>query len=156
MDKQKLSIIFASFLFLVFCYTTWESIGFADRARFFPLYISVAAAIITLLHIIISVVKLRKGHKEQFESDQEASEDDESVIKYIVWVIGYIAVIYLIGFLPATVIFLAAFLLVVTKFSIIKTVISMVVTLGLILTFGSVMNLYWHEGLINIQSLFMG
>ena len=108
MRQEKLSFVYSIVLFLIFCLAAWQSLSFAELARFFPLYISVAGAVLTLIHIIISSINIIRNKKDKKNGE---SEEVGSVIKYIVWVIGYIILIFFIGFLAATVVFLFAFLL---------------------------------------------
>lgn len=153
MRQQKLSLSFSIFIFIIFCFAAWKSLSFAELARFFPLYISVAGAVLTLVHIIISSINIVRN-----KQDEKSGKLEElgSVFKYIVWVIGYIILIFVIGFLPATVVFLFAFLLKESKFGIIKTVIGVALTMSIILLFSNLMNLYWPTGIINVQDILFG
>lgn len=55
----KLRFGFSGFLFLVFAYTTYASLGFRDLAQYLPLTISVLALVTTAVSIIADAKKYR-------------------------------------------------------------------------------------------------
>jgi len=124
---------------------TWEASHFAKLARFFPLYISAAATILSLIDVILQAKKLMSEKKEHAET---VHDNPFAVAKYILWVLGYLLLIYLIGFITGTVIYLFAFLYFETGFGIIKSTISVAITVLLIYIFGNFMTLYWPVGLL--------
>lgn len=152
MAKPFLSLVFSVVLFLLFCWSAWKAAGFSELAKFFPYYISIAAAILAFIHVLIGLktylVNKQRGHIPEAVGDGDPEENTAPVWRYMVWIIGYIVFIYLIGFLSATVLFLIVFLYFETKFSMIKTAISVVITLSLILIFSKYMTLYWPKGIL--------
>lgn len=145
MKKQLYSIIFSVFMLLVFCWMAWQALDFHELARYFPLYLSLVAVVLSLLSIFLQVKKyLAHRHK----SNEANSEFNPEVFKYIGWIIGYVFLIFLLGFVIGTAVFLAAFLLFETKQSLIKTALSVTITIGMILLFGSLMKLYWPTGVL--------
>jgi hypothetical protein len=145
MDKEKVSLIFSTLLFLMFSWMAWEAISFKQLARYFPLYIAIGGAILTLIDIFKKIIKLRKQRQE---SKEPLHENLAEVIKYILWFVGYLVVIYVAGLVLATAIFLAAFLLIEAKLSFIKIGISVGSVLIAIMVFDSVMKLYWPRSLL--------
>jgi hypothetical protein len=77
----------------------------------------------------------------------EDEEEEGPVLRYMIWIIGYIALIYLIGFQSATTLFLLLFLYFVANFGVLRTIFSVVVVHAVIYVFSSVINLYWPEGI---------
>lgn len=157
MTKQAYSLLFSVGLLLLFSYAAWEATNFNELARFFPLYISLAAVLLTFILVLQSMVAFMKARKVQQRSagkagqeKQEQQEEKESVLRYMLWFIGYVAIIYVFGFMAATILFLFAFLRIETKYNLTKTVISIAIVYGLIQLFSSVMTLYWPEGVIPI------
>jgi bacteriorhodopsin len=137
-------------MLIFFLWTAWEALGFAKLAQFFPLYVSLVA--ITLI-----IVQLYLGIKSKISGSSSASDAEEvnvlrermpAYLVYIGWFLGYILLVYLIGFLVATGIFLFAFLIKESKMSLIQTITGVVITLGFIIFFGRVMHMYWPEGIL--------
>ncbi|MCP8616317.1 tripartite tricarboxylate transporter TctB family protein [Salirhabdus salicampi] len=143
MRQNYYSLIFSMFLMLIFLVASWLAYSFNDLAKFFPYTIAIGGAILTFIHVILSIVKMVKGENA---SNEEQHEEEGSVLRYMLWIIGYIGLIYIIGFLTATTLFLAFFLYFESKFSVLKTAISLAIVLSLIHIFANMMNLYWPEG----------
>jgi hypothetical protein len=144
MSKDKLSLIFSSAIFLLFSWMAWEALNFKELARFFPQYIAIGAAILAFIDIFIKIRKLLKGKQDH----DPLHENMAAVVKYIVWIISYLIMIYLVGLVLATAIFLTVFLTVEAKLGLIKTGISVGVVLIVIMVFGDVMKLYWPRSLL--------
>ncbi|TCT21709.1 tripartite tricarboxylate transporter TctB family protein [Melghiribacillus thermohalophilus] len=152
MAKAKYSIYFSIFLLVIFTYAVIDALTFAKLARFFPLYIAAIAVFFALMDLILNIyryLKLRKSEQREQE-DQEDTEEFTGTVRYMIWIIGYVTGIYILGFMITTTLFLVLFLLFETKFGIIKTSVSTAITIGIILLFGNMMNLYWPKGLLNI------
>jgi small-conductance mechanosensitive channel len=150
MSKEMKSILFTSFLFVIFCLMAFEAHTFADKAKFFPFFVAIGAAFIALVSILLQSVELVKNKKRKEEVDEEETAEVKKLIKYILWVVGFVALIYVIGFMLATILFLVVFLLVESKFRIHTTLISTALVIGVLVLFGNVMNLYWPTGLLGI------
>jgi hypothetical protein len=144
MSKDKLSLIFSSAIFLVFSWMAWEAHSFKELARFFPQYIAIGAAILSLIDIFLKIRKLLKDKQE----NAPLHENLAAVVKYILWIISYLIMIYLVGLVLATSIFLAVFLMVEAKLGLIKTGISVGIVIIVIMVFGDVMKLYWPRNLL--------
>jgi hypothetical protein len=144
-NKEKYSLIFSVFVFALFSWMAWEATGFAELARFFPLYISIAGAVLTLADIVLRIIKLNRNINKKTEAVHDAPL---SVLKYIIWIIGYLVLMYLLGFLVATTIFLFAFLYIESGFKLIKTFLSVTITMVAIISFGNLMTLFWPKGLL--------
>jgi hypothetical protein len=144
-NKEKYSLIFSVFVLILFCWMAWEARGFAELARFFPLYISIGGAVLALVDIILRIIKLNRNKNNESES---VHDKPLSVLKYFIWIVGFLVLIYLLGFLVATTIFLFAFLYIEAGFKLIKTFLSVTVTMVAIISFSNVMTLYWPKGLL--------
>lgn len=144
MNKQKVSLVFSVALFLLFCWTAMETQNFRELARFFPYYISILGAILTLIDIIIKVVKMRRE-----KSSEVLHQNIPGVIKYSLIICAYLLLIYLVGIVIGTAIFLFSFLYFEAKLGIVKTTISVAVVVAGIIVFGDVMNLYWPRSFLD-------
>lgn len=144
MNKEKSNILFIAILCFFFGWAAWEAYNFAELASFFPFYVSLFGLLIGVIQLIISVVKLgRKTSSDQTEEDVNILGS----LKYMGWVIGYIVLIIVIGFLPATVVFLAAFLFIVSKMKWYKIILSIVLTLTVIALISNMLTIYWPTGI---------
>lgn len=153
MSKEMKSILFTGSLFIMFCIMALEANTFADKAKFFPLFVALGAVFIALVSITLQTIQLIKSRKSNENKDEEEAGETGEMIKYVLWIIGYVALIYIIGFMPATILFLLAFLLVESKFRIITTIPLIVLVVGVLVVFSNIMNLYWPTGLLNITIL---
>jgi hypothetical protein len=144
MNKEKLSLIFSIGFFILFSLMAWEALSFKELARFFPQYIAIGAAVLSLFDIFFKIKKLQKIKQE----NEPLHGNLAAVMKYILWIFGYLIMIYLVGLVLATIIFLAGFLMVEAKLSLVKTGLSVGVVIILIMFFGDVMKLYWPRSLL--------
>ncbi|MGO4888423.1 tripartite tricarboxylate transporter TctB family protein [Anaerobacillus sp. MEB173] len=145
MSKLAGSTLFSFCLFLLFGALALEAMTFSRLAKFFPLYITVAGAILCLIYTIILLRTLvkKEGLPEELKKLQFTKP-----LKYLSWLLGYVVLVYIVGFLVATGLFLAAFLYLESKFSVVKTAISISIVLVCLILFSDVMNLYWPKSLL--------
>ncbi|WP_170006083.1 tripartite tricarboxylate transporter TctB family protein [Bacillus fonticola] len=148
MSKEVKSISFTVFLLIVFGLMAWEASTFADLAKFFPFFVSIFAAFLALVSIVLQSIELKKKRNE--ESDHDEDIDKKALTKYILWVVGYIAVTYVVGLILATILFLLLFLLLESKFRVSTSVLCTTFVIGILWIIGNALNLYWPEGLLGI------
>jgi flagellar biosynthesis protein FliP len=146
--REKYSLIFSCFLFVLFSGAAWQAYHFVELARFFPFYISIVAAIVSLGEMLLIIRKIKK-RKGEAENSLEDSKQSGSVVKYMIWIVAYIVIIIVLGFLPATVLFLFAFLYFETKFSLVKSLLSVAITMTVITIIANIMTLYWPKGIVH-------
>ncbi|MBS3976740.1 MAG: tripartite tricarboxylate transporter TctB family protein [Syntrophomonadaceae bacterium] len=147
---KKYQIMFTVAILLVFLWTAWEALGFAKQARFLPLYVSLVA-----IPLVIAQLFLEIKNKATNDSSANSAEDFNALkermpalLVYMGWVLGYVLLIYLLGFLVATGIFLFAFLKRESGMTLVQTITGVVITLGFIVFFGRVLHMYWPEGIL--------
>ncbi|WP_080875365.1 hypothetical protein [Oceanobacillus timonensis] len=145
MNRDYLNLIFSGFLFLLFTLTLIEALTFSQLAQFFPLYISIAGAILTFIYFITQVLTIYKQKKE---------EGNVTIIpllqplKYIGWIVGYLLLVFLTGLLLATTIFLFIFLIFESKMKLISAGISVACVLIGISLLSSALDIYWPTNLL--------
>lgn len=149
MTKEMKSILFTSFLFILFCLMALEANTFVDKAKFFPFFVAIGAAFLSFVSIILQTIDFRKGSKDK-QSDEEESGELKEVLRYVFWIVGFIALIYIIGLMLATIIFLLVFLLIESKFRVVTTIFSTALVIGGLLLISNILNLYWPTGLLGI------
>ncbi|WP_158738036.1 tripartite tricarboxylate transporter TctB family protein [Alteribacillus sp. YIM 98480] len=146
MNKEKLNVIFTFSIFIVFVWAAITALTFSRLAQFFPLYVSVAGSILSGFYLFSEIIK-------RFKQKEKGEKVRVPIIRpciYIAWVIGYILLIYLIGLLLASTIFLIAFLVVESKFAIFKALYSTGIAVGVIIVLSTLLNISWPQSLIGI------
>lgn len=146
MTKQTATLIFSSLILMLFVWMTFEASQFANLARYFPQYIALLGGVLSLWSVILQI---RNIWKQRGVQKKEVLQLMGS-LKYIAWIVGYIGLIYIVGFMVATGVFLTTFLMIEAKFNIIRTLTATVVVLLLLTVFSDVMNLYWPTNLLGI------
>ena len=103
---------------MLFVYVAVEARSFATAARLFPQTVSYVGIVLTVL-ALWRVVRPRAtettAREPQFSGDLPAELEHEGSaghpLPYLVWTIAYFALIALVGFFPATAMFVATFLI---------------------------------------------
>ncbi|PPA69121.1 tripartite tricarboxylate transporter TctB family protein [Jeotgalibacillus proteolyticus] len=146
MTKQTLNVIFTTCLFITFTWAAVSALAFSRLAQFFPLYVSIIGSIVSGIYLATEIFKLVK-QKEKVEQSRVL------ILKpliYTCWVAGYIGIIYLAGLFLATAIYLVAFLLIESKFSLFKAVYSTGIALVIMTVVSNLLKIAWPQGLIGI------
>src|SRR5690625_2221849 len=146
MDKAVAQLSFTSLLLLFFIYTAVAATSFKELARYFPLYLSVIGAVLLFIEVIRQLLTIKKNMKK----DEQLHPNIKAVILYTLYLTGYILLVYLIGMIIATVIFLFVFLYFTAKMRLISSIITVIVVVGVLMLFADVMNLYWPKSIFNI------
>lgn len=146
-NQAKISLIFSFLLLMIFCWTTYEALQFAELARYFPLYVSVVGIILVLIELISSILKNKKLQNDKTEFHPQL----QRAFKYILWIVSFLLVIFIAGFKIATVIFLLTFLTLESGFKLTKAVIAVVAVMFFLIVFGDYyMSLNWPKNLLNL------
>lgn len=147
MNKALANILFTAFIFLLFTFAWVEATTFSRLAQFFPLYISIAGSIVSLVYLIKTIIDYRK--------ETTAEERHEHVLillpfRYIGWVIGYLIMMYIFGFLISTSIFLFVFLIFESKMKIIESMVSVAIVLFVVSYLSAAINIAWPSSLLGL------
>ncbi|ALA52232.1 tripartite tricarboxylate transporter TctB family protein [Shouchella clausii] len=146
MTKDLLNIGFTSFLMLVFGFAVFGALQFSRLAQFFPLYVSIAGTVCTAIYLVVLIIRYRKENA----SSSRAVVSIARPLRYMAWLLGYIAFIYLVGMLIATSLFLVAFLMFESKMPFIKTALSVAIVLIGISAASSLLGVYWPTNLLGL------
>lgn len=144
MKKETLELLFTAFLFLLFSVAMFDAMTFSKLARFFPLYISVAGTVLSLIYLIRQIVTIIRN-KGITGSDIISFSRP---LRYIGWILAYLLLIYIAGLLPATSIFLFSFLILESGMNTIRSGISVIVVLVAISSLSSALGIYWPTNLL--------
>ncbi|WP_059103055.1 tripartite tricarboxylate transporter TctB family protein [Shouchella shacheensis] len=149
MTKRGYYFIFSGLLFALFAWAIWESLEFQPIARYYPMYIGIAAASLIVLDVSLQIQKNRKSVPAE-EEEETSTVNGKSSLLYVAWIIGYLILIYTLGFVVATGLFLISFLKVEAKFNWLKSVFFTLIAIGIIFLFREFMTTYWPTGLYEV------
>lgn len=115
---ERLDLIFLLLLLPLFAYVYWASRGFMLGARLFPVYVAMFGMALIGLELLYRVIKRGVVPSDQGPATADLTLDEEqrSLAGYqrgllmFAWLAGFYALIYLIGLLWATAIFVPVFL----------------------------------------------
>ncbi|MBU8906000.1 tripartite tricarboxylate transporter TctB family protein [Desertibacillus haloalkaliphilus] len=145
MKKKHASLLFLGLLFLLFVWMAVQATSFQTQASYFPLYIALLASVLTIVATIRQIVQMRK------EDNQEPFHENMSnVIKYTAWLIGYLILIYLVGLVLASIVYLFTFLLYEARLTIVKSILSTGVATVVVILISRFMELEWPSSLFAI------
>lgn len=147
MNKALANILFTGFIFLLFTFAWVEAMTFSRLAQFFPLYISIAGSILSLVYLIKTIIDYRK------ETSSEERKEHVLILmpfRYIGWVIGYLIMMYIFGFLISTSVFLLVFLIFESKMKVIESMISVAIVLVVVSYLSAAINIAWPSSLIGL------
>jgi beta-lactamase regulating signal transducer with metallopeptidase domain len=158
----RLRFGFDVLIIALFGATAYMSLDFRELAQYMPLYISLLALILAFTNLIVDLVRWR-ATGTAVGSDTIATaalrEDDPEeagevratfarVVRYLGWVLGYVLLIWVIGLVPATAVFLVAFLVIEARMRLVLIAIGTVLTLAALMGISELMNLFWPPSLL--------
>lgn len=118
----RLRLGFDAAVAVLFAVTAYQSLDFDELARMFPLSISIGAVLLALVNFSADFLRWRRMGSAVSDDVAETAvltDDREGIarglanaLRYLSWFVGYVALIWLVGLLVATVVFLGAFLVV--------------------------------------------
>ena len=119
------------------------SLGFPARARVYPLTVSLAAVVLGAWDLLLSRKASRRESVDEPVPSGQADRDGAGVARYLGWLAAYYVVIFLVGAIPASGIFVAAFLKVEGRVRLVPAIaLGLAVSLGL-LGLGVAMGFRW-------------
>ncbi|MGV2619811.1 UNVERIFIED_CONTAM: tripartite tricarboxylate transporter TctB family protein [Halobacillus marinus] len=145
MDKQKLNIAFTIFLFALFTWAAITALSFSRLAQFFPIYVSTAGSIVTGLYLCSEIIKYVKQKDKKHQKVLIVQP-----LIYLAWIVGYVIMIYIIGVLAASAVFLMTFLVKESRFTIGKAAYSTGITIVALIVLSSFMKIAWPESLLGL------
>lgn len=142
-------------LMLVLIWAAWDASSFPARARVFPQLIAIGAAILGAVEMARLVIARRRGGPEIDAGAGVAERRGRTWAAqagagapYLLWIAGYYAGIGLLGFVPASFLFVSLFLARVAQVRWSMALVASAVLLAVLMAFGQAMSLAWPLGLI--------
>lgn len=146
MNKAIAQLVFTILMLSFFIYAAVEATSFKQLAKYFPFYVSIIAAVLLLIEIVRQVIQLNKNKAKE----ELFHPNIKGAIKYTLFLIVYILLVYLIGIVLATIIYVFCFLYFIAKMRLVRSVITVVILTIIIVAFGDIMKLFWPESLFHI------
>ena len=105
-------IFFLFFLLIVFAYAAWDSMSFPTKAQTYPRTVALAAIVVTLIELVLYTLSTRKQKPVDAADDVGVfTPQFMKILPYLIWLVVFFIVIYLIGIVLASGLFVFAFLL---------------------------------------------
>ena len=143
MNKAVMQLIFTSLVFIVLIFAAIEARTFKETAMYFPFYISLLGIILFFIEIIRQVRKL----KEEMAKGELLHPNIKRALKFTGILTIFFVLVYLIGLIPATAIYVFAFLYFIAKMKIWQSLLTCAILVTFLTIFGKAMNLYWPKSL---------
>ncbi len=149
---------------VLFAWMFLVAMDFARMARYFPLSISAAATVLAAINLAVDLRRVRtrgtaldeaasqesRSLESGTTSTDEAARQFRATLRYLTWILGYVAAVAIAGMLVATAVFLIAFLLVEAKTRWWLALVGSAAALGVLIAVSSVLNLRWPPNLLGL------
>jgi hypothetical protein len=157
-----LRFAFTTLLVVTFAWVILEARGFPTQAAIFPLTVGSAGLALAVMTVVIDFRRYRlEGSAVGGDAPSTASTaayEPGSPIgyvfgragKYLLWMIGYLALMFIIGLVAAAAVFVTAFLFFEAKVKLRYLWLAPVAVVGLLLTLANAVNLFWPRSLFTI------
>lgn len=143
-------VVFTGLVALAFAYILWASRDLPFLDRVFPMMVG-AVGLVGGLFVLVAQwrVHASKGlHASPANFDADSDATDHGQWGFMAWLVGFGALIWLLGFILALTVFFVAFLKVVAKASWPRAVILTVIALSILLFVGGTFNMQMPRGLL--------
>ncbi|MPZ61696.1 MAG: hypothetical protein GEU93_10450 [Propionibacteriales bacterium] len=155
---------FPAMWLVVFSYTAWEARSFQSNSGVFPFWISVGGIVVAAVTLVADTRALRKrtltmggsSAKLARETGEDGGEAAGAALafrrsaRYGGWLVGHAVMIWLIGAVAASALFVALFLLVEARAGWKLVVAGPVLVAAGLMTLASAINLFWPPALLPI------
>lgn len=161
--RDHLRLGFSLFILCVFAYAAFDAWDFSRRARYMPLYVSVGGMVLSLLLISLDLWRARSADgrvpqrrgvaiEDLAAEDFFSPEDERHRLKvtsyYLLWMVGYVGLIAVIGVPTASALFLGLFLRIESRMKLPAIALSIAGMLIGLLALTHLMNLRWPSSLM--------
>lgn len=165
--RDRLRLAFGVSLACLFAYTGYEALSFSRLARYLPLYVSVAGFGLALVVVASDLLRLRLEARGQarraqesesaavegWDSSGEQPADFARAAYFFSWILGYVGLVALLGLPVASALFLALFLRLVARLSLLAIVAGVAGVLAALLLMTHFMSLRWPPSLLGASLL---
>jgi len=139
-------IIFSGVVLVGFGFAIQQGLGVSFLAQIFPIAVGIVGGLATLLLLVQQVRGPVAAGSANFDSEARAS--DGGPWRFLLWFLGFMGAIGLVGFFAALVGFFMVFLRVVAKSSWVQSVALTAGAAGLMLVLANALNLVFPGGLL--------
>lgn len=179
--QEREDLIAVLVVFAVFLAAAWMSWGFTPKARLAPLFVSASCIVIMLTELVMRFVRHQASRQHDSESElvgsdtrdlatRLADEADEaeptssgspspsssSITAILTMLAPFVALIFLVGILPAAPIFIFFYILLVAKSSVLSSAVYAILTHLVIWSlFVGLLGLYMYRGVFDLYIPFI-
>lgn len=143
-------IAFTLAIMALFVFTFFETINLSQLGRIFPVSIAVVGMGAALL-VLWPQIRGNRASGAVFDAESKEVKDQlgsMTPLRYIAWLVGFVATIAVVGYFLAVVLFFVAFLRLVAKSGWLQVLILTAAGAGLLMLMTSALNLTLPEGLL--------
>lgn len=144
-------LVFTILMLLFFIYTAVEATTFRQLASYFPFYLSLLGIACISIEIIRQLINLKKGKSE--DKDDVVHPNIRAAIKYMGLLVLYAVMVYVLGMVIASAIYVFAFLFWIARMKWWKAALTTGVLIAVVVGFADMMNLYWPKSLIQVFTI---
>lgn len=133
----------------LFVFTLYETLGLSLLGSIFPVSVAIAG-LLACLFVLYPQARGNRDSGAVFDGESIREDDDGSMtlLRYIGWLTAFVAIIALVGYFLALMIFFVAFLRMVAKSGWLQTLLLTVLAAAILMTLTSALNLVLPEGLL--------
>ena len=103
------NLLFSALLLVFLVVIDLYTFKYPAEARLFPWVVGLPATVLMFIHTIKEISRLRQG-TEEHEDGSQAVGDKRAYVLIIAWMVGFLIMIYILGFLAAIPLFIFLYL----------------------------------------------
>lgn len=148
-------ITFLVLMLLLFGWAGSNSLTFPDQAQTYPRTVAFAAALIVLIELGLYLWGLRSDN-EEVPLSETLSGRFRGILPYFLWLGAFFIIIYLVGIVIASALFVSIFLIREGNVPWYYAVAAGVIVIVFLLTMEDIMSLKWPRSLIDPIEMVLG
>ena len=142
-------LVFLLFLLALFGYSLWASLEFPGQAQTYPRTVAAAAVIITIIELVSYIVSWRNETLPEVAPENTLTARFMTILPFLAWLAAYYAVIYVIGMVAASGLFVFLFLYREGKVKWYYALLAGVFIIFFLIQMEDVMSLRWPDSILD-------
>ena len=142
-------LVFLLFLLALFGWALWSSLEFPGQAQTYPRTVAGAAVIITMIELVSYIVSWSNETLTEVAPENTLTARFMTILPFLVWLAAYYVVIYVIGMVAASGLFVFLFLYREGKVKWYYALLARVFIILFLVQMEDVMSLRWPDSIID-------
>ena len=142
-------LAFLIFLLALFGWAFWQSFSFPGQAQTYPRVVGGAAVLITAAELLSYIIIMIRGKAPKVAKEDTLTARFLTILPYLLWLAAYYAVIYVIGMVAASGLFVFLFLLIEGKVKWYYALPAGLFILFFLIQMEDVMSLRWPRSIVD-------